>query len=87
MKKVFAWFCTNSGELEKDLEFKSLLSQMEKANIIIAKENGKNAPWDSEPTGYSFTGTEEVIRKILILWFPDYSEDIEWAEVEKVDVE
>lgn len=81
--KVFATFAIEDA-IE---EFNNLLKQMQEQNIIIKVENGKNTVIESATIGYSFEGNEKAIREILTKeWFPDYSIDCEWDEVEKLNV-
>jgi len=67
-------------------DFITIVDSCSKHNIVILRENGENATYDSEVVGLSFTGEEEKIREILTPWFPDFKDDEEWAEVEKVEI-
>ena len=85
MTKVFTFLITSQ---EEDVAaFGQLAIDMLEEGITITKEDGNQKPFDSEPIGYSFTGDEEKIRRVLANeWFPDYINDAEWADVEKVKV-
>lgn len=85
--KVFVYLCINSSDVEDVKTAGRLFTELEDAGVTIKQENGSQMPFDSEPIGFSFTGKESVIRSILSKeWFPDYENDSEWEEVEKVEV-